>query len=359
VSKIADGGFGTGESPLWILNHMVIFGLGVLGVPIEDGFGLTTRFLPLGLLLGVGWAIAWAARTTVAGSSAASRKECLKQGLKVAVPFAGLCLLAALIFRLRNGDELGADPGMALVMGAVWGALSGALGGLRAHSSIRDLASQALDQPGGGAPFLREGLVAGGTMLLASSVLAVGFVLVYIIVQLMTGSTVSLEAGDVVLLIFLLAAFGPNLVVGAVAFAVGAPIEFSTDLFGGGAEQVSLFGWGAVPPPAFSYVALIIPLLACLLAGYSARRSTADATKPLHVVGVAAATYAIVLTLLGWIGRVRIGQAGDLGGGALLEIGPRGATVFLLALLWAAAVGYVGWKVGESGEAGAAQTVRG
>jgi hypothetical protein len=286
----------------------------------------------------------WASQRVVADSSADSATARAIEGAKVGAPFALMCLIAAIVFRIGEGTPLSADAGMALVVGGLWGALFGALGGLRAHGALRRAALEDLVEAQARAQIVREGVIVGGTMLASSVVLAAAALLVYLIIDLASGGAADLEGGQAVLLAVVIGAFAPNLVTGVIGFSLGAPVGWGS-LFGiGPNDKLSLLGWGAGSPPAYAYLALLIPLAACVFGGYVAWRRARGPEKMLEVLTVAAATYAVALTAAVWLGNVE----GTIGQNASFVIGPDAPAVFFLGFAWAAAAGFLGWKVGEA-----------
>jgi hypothetical protein len=340
VVKLSDPTFGSGESPLWVLEWVVLLGTLSIGVPVEGNMSISV--LPLGSLLAIGWAISWAARRVVVRSSAATLGEHALEGAKAGVPFGILCLVASLVFRI-DGASAGAGP--ALLLGCLWGALFGALGGVRAHGSLNATAGYLLGIAERRSVSLSEGIVAGATMLAGSAVLAAAAALLGLIVWLISAD-VSLEAGEVLLLVFLLAAFAPNIVAGVVGFALGAPVAFGGDFGFSAGGDYSLLGWGANGPAPFMYVALLIPAAACLFGGYVARRRSREGHDLFVTVGVAAVFLALVLTVVVALGNLDFGPS--VTGPTAFELGPDAAGVLVLSLVWGAVFGYLGWKLGES-----------
>jgi hypothetical protein len=350
--KLVDPSFGSGRSPVWVLTRVVIAGLASLGIPIEQA-GVGGSILPMGTLVLIAWALVWAARAVVAAGGERARKQRRSsdralQGAKVGAPFALLCCIAALIFRLREGVDTGADLGLAFVIGGLWGVLFGAAGGLLAdRSARRAIASPKELRVGAGGPPI-EGVMAGVTMLVSAGVAAVAAALTFVIVDLVAGTDLQLTAGDAVALAILFVAFAPNIAVGTVAFSMGAPVQFVADSLGVGFRtDFSLFGWGGSGPEWYVYFAVLIPILACLFGGYSARRRTRYPERMIEIVAVAAGTLSIGLSFLVYIGTLSL-ERGLLGPGNLFVLTPDASAVFLLSLLWAGVLGVVGWKVAES-----------
>jgi hypothetical protein len=346
--KLAFVDFAAGASPAVVLTFIVMAGLLCLGIPIEQN-GMGSSLLPLGALAVVAWALVWAGRRYVAGGPAVTAKERALEGAKLGAPLAILCFLAAAIFRLDDPD-VGADPAVSLLLGAFWGALFGAIGGLTTEGRVTDLVTGRLSGMSVGSGIAREGLVAAGTMLAAASVLGMAGALLFLIGVLAIGSGVELTGGEAIAVLMVLAIFAPNLAVGAVGFSLGAPNLFVARTFDVGlAREVSLFGFGDADAAPYLYLALVIPLCACLLGGYAARRRTDHPAKPFEILAVSAAAFAISLALLVYVGTLDY-AAGFLGAGSLLVLQPAVGPVFALAVIWAGAAGYAGWKVAETQE---------
>jgi hypothetical protein len=86
----------------------------------------------------------------------------------------------------------------------------------------------------------------------------------------------------------------------------------------------------------------VVPLIATALGGFWAARGEA-AAQMARVIGAAAVTFALVLSLLAWLGEARLG-AGLIGRGlARVDVHP--LWTFLVALLWAAVGGAAGGLV--------------
>jgi hypothetical protein len=139
-------------------------------------------------------------------------------------------------------------------------------------------------------------------------------------------------------------AFAPNVVVSVVSVALGAPVEVGAQVTVGGRvvgplKDVSLFT-GDLPWPALAL--LVIPLIACFVGGYSARRTTRIPQQGALVLGVAALAYAFVLADLAVLADARLG-AGLVRSRGFALIAPNAVLVFLLALAWAAVLSYIGW----------------
>jgi hypothetical protein len=345
VLKIYDPAFGADRSPPWVLVRIVIAGLASLGIPIEQA-GAEGTILPLGALAFVGWTLVWATRNTVAKSHAASAGERLVQGAKTGLPFALIAFVAAIVFRVRDFVDVGADPGLALLLGGFWGALFGAIGGATTMGKLRTVVSEVAGFPRH--EVVSEGVGAAALMLITGAALASAAVLLGLIVDLAAGSGMGLSAGDALAIVFILVVFGPNIVAGTLAFATGAPVVFVAQSLGIEVfSEFSLIGWGAGGPDAYFYLLLLIPLIACLLGGYAARRRVSDPRRFLEVVGIAACVFSVLLAVLAYLGGISLDRA-FLGEGNLFVMSADSAAAFFLAFLWAAAAGAAGWKVAES-----------
>jgi hypothetical protein len=337
--KLAFPAFASGASPLSVLTYIVLAGLMCLGVPVEQA-GRGSTLLPLGALAAIGWVIVWAARRYVGEGGATTPKRKALEGAALGVPLAALCFLASMIFRLR-GEGVAADPALALLLGGLWGAVFGAIGGLTTEATMGDLITGRLPDR------TRQGLLAGGEMLVTGALLALGGLVAYLVAAL---AGVGPTAGEAVALLIVVAVFAPNLSAGALAFSLGAPNLFVARSFGVGLErEVSLLGWGDAHPGPLFYLALLIPLIACGLGGYAARRRVDARDEPVGVLGVAAATFAIVPAVVVYLGALDY-SAGALGEGSLVVLRPSAGATLLLGVAWATVAGYMGWKVADARE---------
>jgi hypothetical protein len=297
----------------------------------------------------VGWALIIAGRRFVGGAGPSSAQERALDGAKLGLPFAVLCFAAALIFRMRGAD-VGADPSLALLLGGVWGALFGSIGGVTAEGKIADLVTDRLTGMATGWGIAREGLITAGAMLVVAGVLGMATVLLYLIGILVVGLGVELTGGEVLAILAVVAIFAPNLAAGTVGFSLGAPNFFVARSFDAGFErELSLLGFGEATPAPYLYLLLLIPVAACILGGYVARRRTSHRGKPVAVLGTAAVVFAGSLAAIVYAGTLNY-SAGALGEGALIVLRSDAVSVFLLALVWAGSLGYAGWKVAETQE---------
>jgi hypothetical protein len=344
--KLAFPDFASGEGPVLVLTYIVIAGLMCLGVPIEQG-GAGSSLLPLGALALVLWVLVLASRRYVGETGPSSPRERAWEGARLGLPFAVLCFAAALIFRAR-GPDVGADPALAFFLGGVWGSLSGAIGGVTTEGTITDLFTGRIRGVAIGSAIVREGLIAGEAILVVAGILGMAAVLLYLIAILAVGSGVQLTGGEALAILAVVAIFAPNLAAGTVGFSLGAPNVLVARSFDIGFErQLSLLGFGDANPAPYLYLLLIIPMGACLFGGYLARRRTSHPATAFGVLGTAASVFALSLAIVVYLGTLDY-SAGVLGAGALVVLRPDAASVFLLALLWAGAIGYAGWRVAEA-----------
>lgn len=342
------------------LTGVVILSLAVLRVPVGIG-GLSISVLPLGWLVVVGAGAAWAARRTVArrvadkdgarraGESMSGR---LAEGAKLGVPFGLLCFAGALVFQFRGGDNpIAANPGAALVGGLSWGALWGALGGALAGERAGSLVAGRAQRLRAASALAYEGILAGGIMLAAAAALALIAALVWAIIAFAGSSGRGLGFGGVIAALVYTVAFLPNVLVTVIVLGLGAAIEVGVRVTGQGqvgglARSYSLFDWAGAGPPAAVFALLLIPLIACLLGGFAARRRAARPQDMLAVLATAAGTFAVTLTVLAWIGGARV-TAGRAGSDGFAGVAPSAGGVLVWALVWASMLGWAGWKVGD------------
>jgi hypothetical protein len=362
AAKLENPALGTGAGPLEALSAIVVLGLAGIGVTLDLG-RLSIAALPLGVVVVFAGVVSWVARTTVQKRRVADGKAAVLDGMKLAVPLGVICLLAALLFRVgRSEDAVRAQPAMAWLVSSLWGALFGALGGLRWSGSLGWNARDLLARIQLRSRSWYEGLVAGGAMLAVTAVLSAAALLLIMIVGLMRGHPeAGITAGDAVSGLVYFAAFLPNLVVLVATFALGAPVEVGARVsFGGrpigGFESFSLLGLGGPSPGGAALLLLLIPLVACLFGGFVARRHSSMPGRFTEVLGTAAVVYATTWLVLGWLSSARIG-VGVLGRG-VGRLAPGAGAAFLVALLWAGVVGWLGWKLAERVGPGAAAPER-
>lgn len=342
---------GQGASSFSILSAVVMAGLGILGVPISIG-DLSVSAVPIGALALVGASLVWATRRVVGRGPAVRVADAVLDGMKVGVPFAVLCWLAALVFRIGPGPTpAGADAGAALILALLWGALFGAIGGLLSVSSVSRHLGDLRSYIGARARPLLTGLSAGMLMLAVTGALSLLAGLAWIVAGLLGGGE-GIGGGEVAAAVIYLLAFGPNVLVAIAAVAHGAPIEVGAQITAAGrqigsVEQLSLFEWGGGSPPWFAFLLLAIPVMAGLLGGFYARRAAHRTDPEMHVLGAAACTYGIVIGLLASLAEARLG-AGMIRERGFGMISPDAGMTLLLAVAWALVGGYAGWRLAES-----------
>lgn len=344
VLKIFDPSFGSGRGIPWVVVRIVVSGLASLGIPIQQVRG-EGAVLPLGSLFFVAWTLVWAARN-VAERSAAAVSERIVQGLKIGVPFALLSFVAAIVFRVRDTAEVGANPAAALLIAALWGSFFGAIGGATAGGGLRRLIASRRAAPRH--RILTEGVTSGLVMVIAGSALACATVLVGLIFDLAAGSDLALSAGDALAIVFVVVVFAPNLTAGALAFSSGAPIAFVAQSLGVRVERdFSLLGWDAGGPEWYFYPLLLIPIAACLLGGYVARRRSADPRRFLEVMGIASCSFGVMVAAFAYLGGVSLDRA-FLGEGNLFVLRADPGPALFMSVVWGAGAGALGWKLGEA-----------
>lgn len=340
---------GGGADPLSAFSAAVMAGLGALGVPIVVD-GLAASALPLGALAVIAAGLVWAVKASIGDQTFPTVKDAVVHGLRVGVPFGLLCWFFALIFRFRGQHPVASDAGMALVTGAFWGALFGAIGTVRVMEPLGSAVTRITSGIRGKERQWSDGASAGTAMLIVAGVLGAAATLVWVIVALAKGAPGKhFGAGDAFAYVVYLIAFLPNLIVGIVSLSLGAPIDVGAKIDVGGKllgpmRGYSLLGWGNGEPPGYLWLLVLIPLVACALGGlYARRKSEPKAMVP--VLLTASGVFAIVVTLLGAIGPVRM--AGVLKGSGFALIAPDAVVVFVSAFLVSGLVGFLGWVLGE------------
>jgi hypothetical protein len=338
--KLQYPSFGAGADPVEIFTTVTIGSLAVLRAPVHIG-KLTLTALPLGALIVALIGIAWATRTARAGRA---RHESLAT-FRIGLIFGSICCLMAIAFRYRGGpDAVHAGAVGSFVWGAIWGSAGAALGRTDARLSPRALVARGLafarrdDGP------IRDGIRSGAVMLSVAGVLSLGAVLVWMIGALASDRLPrSFGPGDALAGIYYFLAFVPNLMVAVVSVSLGASVDVGAQLtlngkIAGSTEQFSMFGWGDGATPAYIYLLLLIPLVACVAGGF-VTGATSNHRKALPVVTAAAAlTFAIALALLAWLGEARLG-ASIVGARGFGRLSANPLEVFGAAFLWAGVVG--------------------
>jgi len=345
------GGLGPNINALDVLSLVVIFGLSVMGVNLAIDFeggldvgGAEFSMVWLGALLVVGYALVWATARAVTLRPPQTARAQMAQGAKIAVPFALSCLVAALLFKLtEDGSTFSASAPQALTFGLFWGALFGGLGGLRSAGSLQRMWGRGLDLLKTKRRWLYEGVAAGGIMLGTTALAAAAAFLVIIIVGLARDETFDeLTVRGVIAALVLLLLTLPNVLSVLASVALGAPL--ASGLSGG--ESLSIIGLGGTSPGAPSLLLLLVPLLSCLLGGFSAYRHSIDRARALGMLSTAALTYAGALALLSLVNHVTFDS-----GFALVDRAGNVSTnffaVLMLGLIWAGAAGAAGWKLAE------------
>ena len=351
AAKLNFPDLGGGADPLGAFTAVVLAALGVLGIPIVVD-GVAVSALPLGALVAAGAGFWWA--TTAQGRDSESRTlpEAVRRGARLAVPLALLCWFFAIVFRFRGDHPVAADAGVALLAGAFWGAVFGIVAATARIESLRAVGARLLGGVRARSGRTYEGVIAGATMLGITGVLALGAALLWIIVALLRGAPGNhFGAGDALAYLVYLIAFLPNVVLVVITLSFGAPIEVGAkvDLGGrlvGPLRDYSLWGWGQGEPLPILLVLVVIPLVACVWAGVRATRRVEDSGAMLHVLLVASAVFAVTLTVLGAIGRLRL--AGISPGSGYAAVAPDPVLTLTLSFLASGVLAALGWKLAES-----------
>ncbi|MGH2698110.1 MAG: zinc-ribbon domain-containing protein [Actinomycetota bacterium] len=349
AAAIGSGGFGPGINAFDVLSLVVLFGLSVLGVSLEFGnlgpVGLSFSMVWLGALAIFGYALMWATSRTVAARNAHTPRALMIEGAKVALPFSLYCLLAALLFKISDVGTLGASAPQALFLGFIWAALFGAVGGLRSRESPAALWGGALDRIKARRRSLYEGIAAAGVMLGTTALASAAAFLLIVIVALARGDSLDgLTIGGVIAGLIVLLLTLPNVLSLIAASSLGAPLSLLSETPSGTAS-ISIIGFGGRTSGSLFLLLLLIPLLSCLLGGFSAYRQSVDRSKLFEVLMTAAVAYAGALALLALLNGFSFE-----GGVEGVDIGVASTNFFLvaiLALVWGAIFGFAGWKLAE------------
>lgn len=350
AAKLNFPSIGAGADLLEAFSSIVMAGLGSLGIPIVID-GLVVSALPLGALLAIGVGIMWAVRTTLREASFTSVVGAVAHGARVGVPFGLLCWFFALVFRLRGQHPVSSDAGVALLAGMFWGGLFGALGAVRVMENLRAAVRRISSGLSARDRTSFEGVSAGLVMLSAVAILGVGATLLWIIAALARGAPGGhFGAGDAFAYVVYVAAFFPNIIVAIVSFSLGAPVDVGAKVNLGGElvgplREYSLASWGRGDPPGVLWLLVLVPLLACVVAGFIAGRRATDPKTVVPVLLIASAVFAVTITLGGAIGRLRM--AGVVPGSGYGVIEPRVVMVLMFAFLISGIVGFLGWTLAQ------------
>jgi hypothetical protein len=352
-AKLGQPALGAGANPLSIFTAVVILGNASLGSPVHVG-DLEITVLPLGALIVIGAAGAWAASKIVATRAELDERGAVIEGAKMAAPFALLAWSSALVFRFRSPvTPVAAGAGEALVLAAVWGALFGGLGGWWSRSPATRGIGRRIDLVRARSMAAYEGVIAGGVMLAVAVAVAGASAALWAVLSLVRESLTRPPSVALVLagLIFVLA-FLPNLVVTLLALSVGAPVEVGARLRLAGRSlgplrEVSLADWGGTTTPWYLWLLVLVPLFACLLGGFAARRNSATPERAPEVLAAAAVAFAAPLGIVAELAPARLG-AGLVAASGFAHVSPDAWATFLWALGWAAVVGFLGWKIAET-----------
>lgn len=351
AAKLNFPGLGGAADLLGGFSAIAIAGLGCLGIPILID-GVAVSALPLGALIAIGWGVIWAVRTSFRGSAPASLKDAFRIGLQVAAVFALLCWFFALVFRFRGQHPVAPDAGIVLLAGAFWGATFGALGAMSLRAPLRTTVGGLLGGLRARRTDLYEGTVTGGVMLAGAALVGSAATLLWIIVALAKGMPGGrFGAGDALAYVLYLIAFLPNIVVAILSLSVGAPLQVGAKVNLGGKlvgpmREYSFASWGPGDPEPYLLLLLLIPIVVCSAAGFWARRRISDGSMMVPVLLMASAVFAVALTLLAWIGELRL--AGVAKGSGYAAVAPDVVFLLLFSFLASGILAFAGWKLAES-----------
>lgn len=347
AAAIGSGGF-PGINALDVLSLVVVFGLSIMGVSLEFSnlgpVGPSFGMIWFGALAIAGYALSWATARAVARRSPHSLRGLMIEGSKVALPFALYCLLAALLFKISDVGTLAASAPQALFLGLLWGAVFGALGGLRSMEPLQAIWGRALESVKTKRRSTYEGIAGAGVMLGTTALASAGAFLLIIIVALARGDSLDgLTIGSVGAALIVLVLTLPNVLSLIAAVSLGAPLSGVGDSLGA-SESISIIGFGGRTSGGLVLLLLLIPLLSCLLGGFSAYRQSIDPSKMTEVLVAAACVYAGTLAVLALLNGFSFRGVEGVSIGVV-------NTNFLLAalmgLVWAALFGFAGWKLAE------------
>jgi hypothetical protein len=345
-AKMQYPALGTGANAIEVLTSIAILALATLRAPIHLG-NVTVTVLPLGALLATALGILWASRLAIRARGGEGRPAL--HGARIAIPFALICWLASLSFRFRGRDEIFAGAWGTLFWALVWGALFGALAGVLGEASTwSTLRARLLPQQSVGAR--RVGMSAAVVMLTSSAVLSAFALLLWVIVGLIRGTpTRGFGLGDALAALVYLVAFAPNVLTIITALGMGSALDVGARVTVarsriGEIHELSIFSWAGGEEPAYLYLLLLIPLAATVIGGFYARRTVSD-ERMVPTLAWAAGTFAVVLFVIALLGDARLG--GGLAGFGVAHVSVHAFRTSLLALLWGAAGGALGWQLAK------------
>jgi hypothetical protein len=193
---------------------------------------------------------------------------------------------------------------------------------------------------------LRRGATAAAVALTSASVLAAAAILLWIIVALIRGVPgPRFGAGDAAAAFVYLLAFAPNVIVSLTALGLGAPVYVGArvTVAGAGVGDIDRV-WLLADAPGYLFLLVLIPLVACSLAGFWARGS-AQRDEAVPVLAWFAGIFAVTLGLLAWLGEARLGAA--LLGRGLARLDVNAFATLVLGFAWAAVAGFGGWTLAD------------
>jgi hypothetical protein len=213
--------------------------------------------------------------------------------------------------------------------------------GVRPLARVREMIFASDEGP------VRRGIAAGAVMVSSAAVIAAAATLIGIILALVRGGLrADFGLGDAGAALVYLLAFAPNILVAMTSLGLGAAVDVGARVTVAGGKlgnlrELSLFSWGGESAPGIAYLLVLIPLTATVLGGFYARRRGGE--SPVVVLGVAAATFAVILFVIALFGDARLG--GGLTGRGVAHVSVYAFRTFLLAGVWGAVGGFAGWKL--------------
>jgi hypothetical protein len=330
---------------------VAVASLAVLGAPVHIG-GVSVWCLPMGACALACLALGRLGAGVARRSGEEETKRRVLAGARVGGPFALICLVAALVFRLGGGSGAGASPGWALLMGGFWGTVSGAAGAFSLRASARDAVApvrrrlNAASRRGGAA---LDAAGAGLAGALAAGAVIAGLALAGAI----AGSFSGLGAADAFASLLVAIAFYPNIVIWLVCMGLGAPLDVGAGLtvagkVAGPSAGYSVFGWGGAAPPGWAFLLLIVPLAAGILA---ARRAGRERLAPSRSPGVgvaAGAAFGAAVFVAALAARAHVTVAAGASRG-FAEVGPGASEALAFGALWVGVAAAVGVAIRRAG----------
>lgn len=340
---------GAWADPISSLTAIVIVGLAVLGAVVHIG-ELSVSATPLGALSLVLLAGAWGTARVLRSDRHAGPSDAIRKGVWVAVPFAAMCWIAALVFRIRQDPSpISVDGASVLVASLMWGSVYGAVGGLWAFGFRRAWGSWTASLVGARA-WMRDAAVLSGWVMATYALLGTAALLIWISIALIAGGPATdLGSAGLLSAVIYVLAFAPNLIASVITISLGAPVNIGAGITRRGRvigqmQEHSLFEWPGGVVPWWLYLLVAIPVVTSLTAGFYLARKRHDREFPYAPVLLVAGLVAVGLFEFAGLSDARLG-AGLVRSKGVALAAPNAWLVGTLAFVWTSAFVTAGWFI--------------